>query len=78
MNPDYVIYWKREGKRCRMAGCGEFMHPDILMQHEILEAEMGPQGGWKCKAGHSGWIWPSECILEETIELDDMLAAIKD
>jgi hypothetical protein len=22
---------------------------------------IGNQGGWKCKAGHGGWVFPAEC-----------------
>ena len=39
------------------------MHRTMLVQWRLVPDGEGPQGGWKCTSGHSGWVWPSECLL---------------
>jgi len=57
-----TIRWRHSGERCRARGCRNIM-TETVCQGELFTE--GPQGGWVCADGHSGWIWPRQCAILE-------------
>ena len=62
--PMYGPRWNRNGSRCTAPGCSEPRQAIAMVPRPVADG-MGPQGAWKCEAGHCGWVWPAECSADK-------------
>ena len=54
------VVWTKEGSRCPVRGCDKVRVAELYRDTLLNQ---GPQGGWSCENGHSGWVWPRECVI---------------
>ncbi len=50
------LVWEQEGSPCPKCKEPRLWAGGV----EDVVVDAGPQGGWRCKNNHGGWIWPHE------------------
>jgi len=83
--------WRGEGSPCTVRGCAELRTVGPAVHHDgpgpappigisPVAGEPGaPASGWRCAAGHEGWIPSGECAVDlaDFATLDDFAAWIE-
>ena len=62
-----AVQFRHDGKPCPVRGCGALVGVTWIANggRDFVADDEGPQGSWRCPAGHSAWFYPKDCTKME-------------